>query len=205
MDKYSQTNYKTSAPYCGSKSTSPLLTIGGYQGRALAPGDMLAISKLKNVEAECEISLPTHLRPGYSSHWEIDSMVGPYDEGYIVSEDIEMLYNTIWYVLQTAGYGSDSKYYGFRDVSHNATRGGIRLVGPAPKWARKDGGDGGQHPSNVIEYGYPNGTLNWTGERQVNMLNIFLLTRLTLMALSVLASFPWMPLILAASYPLRQS
>ncbi|OGE50922.1 hypothetical protein PENARI_c015G08798 [Penicillium arizonense] len=123
------------APYFGSKSTSPLLGIGGYQGRALAPGDMLAISKLDGIEAEPEISLPAHLRPIYSRHWDIDAMVGPYDEGYIVSEDIDMIYKTVW------------------DVSHNATRGGIRLVGPSPRWAREDGGEGGQHPSNVIEYG----------------------------------------------------
>ncbi|KAJ5168790.1 Allophanate hydrolase subunit 2 [Penicillium canariense] len=134
------------APYFGSKSTSPLLGIGGYQGRSLAPGDMLAISKLDGVAGELEISLPAHLRPVYSRHWDIDAMVGPFDEGYIVSEDIDMIYNTVW------------------DVSHNATRGGIRLVGPAPRWAREDGGEGGQHPSNVIEYGYPNGTLNWTGD-----------------------------------------
>ncbi|KAJ6161525.1 hypothetical protein N7485_009755 [Penicillium canescens] len=134
------------APYFGSKSTSPLLGIGGYQGRSLAPGDMLTISKLDGVEAEPEISLPAHLRPIYSHHWDIDAMVGPYDEGYIVSEDIDMIYKTVW------------------DVSHNATRGGIRLVGPSPRWAREDGGEGGQHPSNVIEYGYPNGTLNWTGD-----------------------------------------
>jgi hypothetical protein len=49
-------------------------------------------------------------------------------------------------------------------VSHNASRSGIRLVGPVPKWARKDGGEGGAHPSNLIEYGYPLGTLNWTGD-----------------------------------------
>ncbi|CAI7585960.1 unnamed protein product [Penicillium glandicola] len=134
------------APYFGSKSTSPLLGIGGYQGRALAPGDMLAIAKLDAFETEPNISLPTHLRPIYSTHWDIYAMVGPYDEGYIVSEDIDMIYNTVW------------------NVSHNATRGGIRLIGPAPRWAREDGGEGGQHPSNVIEYGYPSGSLNWTGD-----------------------------------------
>ena len=31
--------------------------------------------------------------------------------------------------------------------------------------AKEDGGEGGLHPSNVIEYGYPTGTLNWTGDR----------------------------------------
>jgi hypothetical protein len=51
-----------------------------------------------------------------------------------------------------------------RKISHNASRSGIRLVGPSPKWARSSGGEGGAHPSNVIEYGYPLGTLNWTGD-----------------------------------------
>lgn len=59
---------------------------------------MLAIAKLNADGAEPEVSLPAHLRPIYSNHWEIDAMVGPYDEGYIVSEDIDMIYNTIWYV-----------------------------------------------------------------------------------------------------------
>lgn len=49
-------------------------------------------------------------------------------------------------------------------ISHNAARGGIRLIGPKPQWARKDGGEGGAHPSNVAEYGYPVGALNWTGD-----------------------------------------
>ncbi|KAJ5125043.1 uncharacterized protein N7515_008868 [Penicillium bovifimosum] len=144
-----QGGFPAIAPYFGSKSTTPLLGIGGYQGRALAPGDMLAIATLDAVETEREISLPAHLRPDYSTHWDIYAMVGPYDEGYIVSEDIDMIYDTKW------------------NVSHSATRGGIRLIGPTPRWAREDGGEGGQHPSNVIEYGYPNGALNWTGDSPV--------------------------------------
>jgi hypothetical protein len=69
-----------------------------------------------------------------------------HDEGYFLPEDIEMIYETKW------------------KVSHNASRSGIRLVGPVPKWARKDGGEGGAHPSNLVEFGYPLGTLNWTGD-----------------------------------------
>jgi urea carboxylase len=137
--------FPTVADYFGSKSTSPLVAIGGYQGRALAPGDLLQIvSELpESVES---ISLPETLRPTYTNHWEIRAMVGPHDEGYFLPEDIEMIYSTKW------------------KVSHNASRSGIRLVGPVPKWARKDGGEGGAHPSNLIEYGYPLGTLNWTGD-----------------------------------------
>ena len=52
-------------------------------------------------------------------------------------------------------------------ISHNAARGGIRLIGPKPTWARSDGGEGGAHPSNLIEYGYGIGSLNWTGDDPV--------------------------------------
>ncbi|CAG8908845.1 unnamed protein product [Penicillium egyptiacum] len=138
------------APYFRSKSTFPLPGIGGYQGRSLTPGVMLVIAKLHALEAGPEVSLPSHLRPIYPHHWDIYAMVGPYDEGYIVSEDIDMIYDTVW------------------NVSHNSTRGGIGLVGPAHGWAREEAGEGGQHPSNVIEYGYPTGTLNWTGDRELS-------------------------------------
>ncbi|KAF1948745.1 biotin-dependent car [Byssothecium circinans] len=133
------------ADYFGSKSTSPLVAIGGYQGRALAPGDLLQITA-ELPDTISAISFPERVRPEYKTHWEIKAMVGPHDEGYLDPPFIEEIYTTKW------------------KVSHNASRSGIRLVGPVPKWARKDGGEGGAHPSNLIEYGYPIGTLNWTGD-----------------------------------------
>ena len=60
---------------------------------------MLAIEKIDATEPRQVLSLPAHLRPVYSSHWDIYAMVGPYDEGYIVAEDIDMIYDTVWYVL----------------------------------------------------------------------------------------------------------
>lgn len=133
------------ANWFGSKSTSPMVGVGGYQGRQLASGDLLSITD-KLPEINGELSLPKSLIPEYTSHWELLALAGPYDEGYIIGEDIEEFYHTTW------------------KVSHNAARGGIRLIGPKPKWARTDGGEGGAHPSNLIEYGYPMGTLNWTGD-----------------------------------------
>ena len=135
------------AEWFGSKSTAPMTAVGGYQGRALASGDLLGlVSDLQEIKDDVELRLPDHLIPQYPEHWELFSMVGPYDEGYLKQEDIDMLHDTTW------------------TISHNAARGGIRLIGPKPKWARSDGGEGGAHPSNVIEYGYPVGTLNWTGD-----------------------------------------
>ena len=135
----------TVASWFGSKSTAPMTAVGGYQGRALAAGDLLGIVK-ELPDAQGELSIPTDLIPSYPEEWELLAMPGPYDEGFITPEAIEELYSATW------------------TISHNAARGGIRLVGPKPKWARSDGGEGGSHPSNVIEYGYPVGALNWTGD-----------------------------------------
>ena len=134
------------AGWFGSKATSPGVAVGGYQGRQLAAGDLLTISRQLPDDFTKSIKVPQRLIPEYPSHWDIFAMVGPYDEGFLLEEDIEMIYNTRW------------------QISHNAARGGIRLIGPKPKWARADGGEGGSHPSNVVEYGYPVGTLNWTGD-----------------------------------------
>jgi len=134
------------AEWFGSKATSPGVGVGGYQGRQLAVGDLLAISKDVPKHLLQPLKLPERILPHYPSHWDILAMVGPYDEGYLLEDDVKMIYDTKW------------------QISHNAARGGIRLIGPKPKWARADGGEGGAHPSNVVEYGYPVGTLNWTGD-----------------------------------------
>lgn len=136
------------AEYFGSKSTSALVAMGGYQGRALAPGDLLSIVSNISKKLEGHPCVPEYLRPSYTEDWEILAMPGPHEGGYLAPEDVEMLYG-------------GEKW----SVSHNASRSAIRLVPPRPPtWARKDGGEGGSHPSNVIEYGYPLGTLNWTGD-----------------------------------------
>lgn len=137
------------AEWFGSKATSPGVGVGGYKGRALAAGDLLAT--MKDVpdyisRPSTSVVLTNHLIPTYPSHWSLAALPGPYDHGYLTDSDVSMIYETKW------------------QVSHNAARGGIRLIGPKPHWARKDGGEGGAHPSNVAEYGYPVGTLNWTGD-----------------------------------------
>jgi len=136
------------AKWFGSKSTAPMVGVGGYQGRQLASGDLLAITD-QVPDVQGELRIPEHLIPKYPTHWELLALPGPYDEGYLTAESIDMLYDATW------------------TISHNAARGGIRLLGPKPKWARSDGGEGGAHPSNVIEYGYAIGSLNWTGDDPV--------------------------------------
>lgn len=133
----------------GSKSTNPMVNVGGYQGRPLRAGDFLSIVEASQLPDDVSISIPQNLRPQYTSDWTIQIMPGPYETGYLSPKDIEMFFSETW------------------TISHNAARGGIRLIGPRPEFGRSDGGEGGAHPSNVIEYGYPLGGLNWTGDEPV--------------------------------------
>ena len=136
------------AEWFGSKATTPMAGVGGYQGRALASGDLLSIPH-EVPDVKEDLILPDNLIPKYPNHWELLALPGPYDKGFIADESIDMLFETEW------------------KISHNAARGGIRLIGPKPKFARPDGGEGGAHPSNLIEYGYSIGSLNWTGDDPV--------------------------------------
>ncbi len=43
----------------------------------------------------------------------------------------------------------------------------MRLIGPKPRFARTDGGEGGKHPSNLHDYVYGIGTVNFTGDMPI--------------------------------------
>ncbi|KAK8057776.1 hypothetical protein PG996_011713 [Apiospora saccharicola] len=150
------------AEWFGSKATVPMTLVGGYQGRPIRAGDLLKVVdrlppglvETASPAASSPAFIPPDLVPNYAPEcWDLRVMHGPYCEEHLTSEDVEMFYATTW------------------EISHNAARGGIRLLGPRPKWARADGGDGGAHPSNVIEYGYPMGGINFTGDEPVLLPN----------------------------------
>ncbi|KAF2092497.1 urea carboxylase [Rhizodiscina lignyota] len=133
----------------GSKATTPSLKYGGTQGRQVRAGDYLELSEQSPNWAEKfeAFSLPVELIPDFNIK-EVYVMQGPHDSADIMTaEDREMLYNTLW------------------RVGHNSNRTGIKLIGPAPKWARSDGGEAGSHPSNYLDFGYPSpGGMNWGGD-----------------------------------------
>jgi allophanate hydrolase subunit 1 len=52
-------------------------------------------------------------------------------------------------------------------VDHRADRTGVRLVGPTPGWARRDGGEAGMHPSNLHDSAYPVGGIMLSGDTPV--------------------------------------
>src|SRR5580704_9741056 len=77
-------------------------------------------------------------------------MYGPHGApDFFTPEDIEMFFSTPW------------------KVHYNSDRTGVRLIGPKPVWARKDGGEAGLHPSNLHDNAYAVGTVNFTGDMPV--------------------------------------
>ncbi|HEX2713388.1 MAG TPA: urea carboxylase [Candidatus Acidoferrales bacterium] len=135
--------------YLGSCSTFILGKFGGQSGRVLATGDMLRIGSTQSHSRE-ERALPEPLIPRYGSEWEIGVLYGPHGApDFFAPRDIEEFFSAAW------------------KVHYNSDRTGVRLIGPKPRWARKDGGEAGLHPSNIHDNAYAVGTIDFTGDMPV--------------------------------------
>jgi len=138
--------------YLGSRSTFPFGKIGGHEGRQLKKDDMLAIGNLtcKKDPLRLNRHFAFTALPSYSTQWEVGVTAGPHSSpDYFTPEDEEMIYSTGW------------------KVHYNSNRLGYRLEGPNPKFTRASGGEGGSHPSNLLDYTYAVGTINFTGNMPI--------------------------------------
>jgi urea carboxylase len=130
--------------YLGSRSTFILGRFGGHAGRVLAAGDVLHVGQ--GSLAPIQSVAP----PQYSNWWEIGVLYGPHGApDFFTDGDIETFFATWW------------------KVHYNSDRTGVRLIGPKPTWARKDGGEAGLHPSNIHDNAYAIGTIDFTGDMPV--------------------------------------
>ncbi|KAI1787216.1 allophanate hydrolase subunit 2-domain-containing protein, partial [Ganoderma leucocontextum] len=139
--------------YLGSKSTS--MGLGGYQGRALTAGDHVTLCECGPTALDASpLALPASLIPAYPSEWTIHVLPGPQcDPTFITEEGIADFFATRW------------------TVSAASNRMGVRLEGPRIAWARENGGEGGSHPSNILDNGYAFGTVNVNGDTPVILTN----------------------------------
>ncbi|PIL26818.1 hypothetical protein GSI_11079 [Ganoderma sinense ZZ0214-1] len=139
--------------YLGSKSTS--MGMGGYQGRALTIGDHIALGECAPTAADASpLAIPESLIPAYPQEWTIHVLPGPQcDPTFITEEGIADFFATRW------------------TVSAASNRMGVRLEGPRIAWARENGGEGGSHPSNILDNGYAFGTINVNGDTPVILTN----------------------------------
>ncbi|MCO6413717.1 MAG: 5-oxoprolinase/urea amidolyase family protein, partial [Thiogranum sp.] len=135
--------------YLGSKSTFTLGQFGGHGGRPLRVGDVLRLNRRAESDAGCR-PVPQALIPVYGRHWDIQVMYGPHGApDFFTDDDIRMFFATDW------------------EVHYNSSRTGVRLIGPRPQWARKDGGEAGLHPSNIHDNAYAIGSIDFTGDMPV--------------------------------------
>jgi urea carboxylase len=133
------------APYLDSRSTFALGQFGGHAARRLLAGDTLHLAEVQagSNEAPC-------LAPTFDGTWTLRVLYGPHGApDFFTEEDIRTIVAAEW------------------QVHYNSNRTGVRLVGPKPEWARKDGGEAGLHPSNIHDNPYAIGAVDFTGDMPI--------------------------------------
>jgi urea carboxylase len=134
--------------YLGSRSTFTLGGFGGHAGRNLTAGDVLRLTDTGSATATAP--LPAPLRPATTKAWTIRVLPGPHGApDFFTAADVAMIGGTDW------------------KVHYNSNRTGVRLVGPKPEWARRDGGEAGLHPSNIHDNAYAIGAVDFTGDMPI--------------------------------------
>lgn len=136
--------------YLGSAATFSLGSFGGHEGRALAGGDVLELGPAGLGAAGCATGPSARDVPQLTRDWELAVLEGPHAApDFFTAEDIDALYASTW------------------TVHHNSNRTGVRLIGPKLRFARRDGGEAGLHPSNIHDNGYAVGTVDFTGDMPI--------------------------------------
>ena len=132
--------------FLGSASTFTLGRFGGHGGRALRTGDVLHGGR---TSADAR-PVPPGQRPRFTRAWSLAAAEGPHAApDFFTEDDIAAFYAADW------------------SVHFNSARTGVRLVGPKPGWARRDGGEAGLHPSNIHDTPYSVGAVDYTGDMPV--------------------------------------
>ncbi len=134
--------------YLGSRSAFTLGGFGGHAGRALAAGDVLHLAEPEALSEP--MRAPADVLPQLTSSWRVRVLSGPHGApDFFTPADIALICDTEW------------------KVHYNSNRTGVRLVGPKPEWARRDGGEAGLHPSNIHDNAYAIGSIDFTGDMPI--------------------------------------
>ncbi|WP_157973295.1 carboxyltransferase domain-containing protein, partial [Blastomonas sp. UPD001] len=125
--------------------TFELGQFGGHAARRLLAGDTLHLAHGPTTEPLSRVALPE-----IGSEWTLRVLYGPHGApDFFTPDDIDTLITADW------------------QVHYNSNRTGVRLVGPKPQWARKDGGEAGLHPSNIHDNPYAIGAVDFTGDMPI--------------------------------------
>jgi urea carboxylase len=128
----------------GSRATFGLGQFGGHATGPLKAGQVLHLARSAAGGLAPEEPAPL------TRNWDVGVLYGPHGApDFFLPEDIETLFSTAY------------------EVHFNSARTGVRLIGPAPKWARSDGGEAGLHPSNLHDNAYAIGAIDFTGDMPI--------------------------------------
>lgn len=129
----------------GSRATFGLGQFGGHATGPVKAGQVLHLAR-----ADQKAVQPPAEPASLFGHWDVGVLYGPHGApDFFQDGDIETLFATDY------------------EVHFNSARTGVRLIGPAPKWARSDGGEAGLHPSNLHDNAYAVGAIDFTGDMPI--------------------------------------
>lgn len=132
----------------GSRAVFTLGAFGGHATGALRAGDVLHLGRIAQSHAARPLAAAE--RVPLARSWTIGVIYGPHGApDFFRDSDIETLFS--------ADY----------EVHFNSARTGVRLIGPKPRWARRDGGEAGLHPSNIHDNAYAIGAIDFTGDMPI--------------------------------------
>ena len=130
----------------GSRATFGLGQFGGNATGSLKTGHVLHLVRQVPAAPPQPATQPAIL----TRSWEVGVLYGPHGApDFFLDSDIGTLFSTSY------------------EVHFNSSRTGVRLIGPAPKWARSDGGEAGLHPSNLHDNAYAVGAIDFTGDMPI--------------------------------------
>jgi len=131
----------------GSRATFTLGGFGGWEGGPLTAGAILPIGRDENLDPPMDVA---DLLPELRHDWTLRVLAGPHGAPeHLTPDGVDALFAATW------------------TVDHRADRTGVRLIGPTPGWARRDGGEAGLHPSNIHDSAYPVGGIMLAGNTPV--------------------------------------
>lgn len=132
-------------PYLGSRSTYTLIGLGGFEGRKLADGDELPLGAASASGPAEGTSLPEDLRPDLGPLKQVRTVVGLCS--YRLTERARSTFtDTEW------------------TITKDADRVGYRLRGAELEFVEREQPFGaGSDPANVVDLGYPIGSIQVPG------------------------------------------
>lgn len=129
----------------GSKSTYALTGVGGYEGRILRDGDQLSVGRERTTRKRLGMRIDERLRPTFPKEVELRVIIGLCSYR-LSAESVEELLAAQW------------------TVTPDADRVGYRYRGIELSFVERDPPFGAGHdPSNVVDVGYPVGSIQVPG------------------------------------------